>query len=609
MKSIIVLPAVAGEVSILKRRILTALIAPIVLLASPRGAAGFERFSFDQRYLAIPGRYTKDRCFVKRGDQWHCFMIVGSDSAMDWRVPGNEVSFAHATTKDFRHWTMHPDVLGVGTGTWDERNIWAPDIVPWEDGYRLYYTGVDSSVAQRMGMAESEDLFAWRAHPSNPIYHPDTARFDWREGQWSNCRDPDVFRLSDTLHVLNTATTREGLGAVDHAVSVDGLSWSDRGPLLVNDSGEVLESAQLVERDGRWYLFFNEHGVLGISVVRAESMDGPWSKETRKVIALGQAQEIFGDRPNTLIARHKSYLADGVYRNVMKVDSLFWDDAGDPYVGEDGTFFEDWSPLDLDDPDPRFGETGSAIFSTDSAFAYQPTFGENPAFRGEPVTVGVAGNSWIGTRERYRGPLTSTVEGGLVGDEAVGGVRSRDFLVTGTEISFLIGGTEDPARIFLALRDSRSHEIIASATGTGAETLEPRFWRTDSLYGREVYLEIVDASAEGHLNLDEIVESGAQSPRAAAPFPGFLFPPYPNPANAGSTVLLRLDADARVGAEVCGAAGSRVRAIFEGPMQMGFRSFHWDGKNDRGRAAAPGVYFFRVEAGGETRSRKIVLMR
>ncbi len=265
--------------------------------------------------------------------------------------------------------------------------------------------------------------------------------------------------------------------------------------------------------------------------------------------------------------------------------------------------------MDLDDQDPGFGETGGAIFSTDSAFAYQPTFGENPSFRGEPVTVGVVGNSWIGTRERYRGPLTPTEEGGLVGDGAVGGVRSRDFRLVGTEISFLIGGTEDPARIFLALCDSRSHEIIMSETGTGAETLAPRLWRTDSLYGREVYLKIVDASPEGHLNLDEIVESGAQRPRAAAPFPGFLFPPYPNPFNAGSTVVLRLDADERVGAEVCGAAGNRVRAIFEGPLRMGFRDFHWDGMDDRGRAAASGVYFFRVEARGETQSRKVVLVR
>ena len=196
-----------------------------------------------------------------------------------------------------------------------------------------------------------------------------------------------------------------------------------------------------------------------------------------------------------------------------------------------------------------------------------------------------------------------------VGDQAVGGVRSRDFRISGTDVSFLIGGTEDPERIFLALCDSRSHEIILSETGTGFEALDRRLWRTDSLYGRDVYLKIVDASPDGHLNLDEILESGAPRPAADAPFPGFLFAPYPNPSNGGSTVVLRLDRSARVDAEVCGPAGNRIRNVFRGSLQVGFRHFHWDGKNDGGQTVPAGVYFFRVEAEEQVRSCKIVLVR
>lgn len=33
------------------------------------------------------------------------------------------------------------------------------------------------------------------------------------------------------------------------------------------------------------------------------------------------------------------------------------------------------------------------IATTNSAFAYQPTFGENPSFRGEPVEIRFMGNS------------------------------------------------------------------------------------------------------------------------------------------------------------------------------------------------------------------------
>ncbi len=112
----------------------------------------------------------------------------------------------------------------------------------------MYYTGVDSSIVQCMGMAESSGLFDWHPCFSNPIYHPDTVWSDWGEGRWSDCRDPDIFRIGDTLHVLSTVLTKDGFGSVDHAVSVDGVTWFDRGPIFVNDSGLALESVQLVER-------------------------------------------------------------------------------------------------------------------------------------------------------------------------------------------------------------------------------------------------------------------------------------------------------------------------------------------------------------------------
>jgi hypothetical protein len=583
-----------------------AFLVSIVVLGGAGTADGFVRFDFEQRYLVLPGRYMKDRCFIKRKTEWHCFMIVGSDSAIGWSVPGNEVAFAHATTRDFRRWEMHPDILSSGTGSWDERNIWAPGVMRWGPGYRMYYTGVDSSVCQSMGLAESSDLFEWRSNPRNPLYHPDTSWAAWRRGRWSNCRDPDVFRIGDTLYALNTCTMKDGRGAVDLAVSADGLQWLDRGPLLVNDADSVLESARLVEREGIWYLFFSEQDVLGVSVLRAPSMRGPWIMGERRLMAPGQAAEILGDEPATLISRHASYRgAGGAVRHVVTVDSLLWDASGNPYIGEDGAFWDDWSCVRLGDPDPCFGEAGPEVLEVDSAFAYQPTFGENPSFRGEDVSIGAGGNSWLGSRERYRGPLSDTAEGGLVGDVAVGGIRSRDFRVTGSRISFLIGGSDDP-ELFIALRDSESHRFIHSESPDGGETLEPRVWGTDSLYGRLVYVEIVDGSASGHISIDEIVESEGPAPPPDAPFPGRLFDPYPNPFSAGVVFPVRMDRDASVAVDVYDASGRHVKRIFSGNARIGFLEFGWGGVNERGDAAAAGVYFLRVEAEGVVRALKIV---
>ncbi|UCF04635.1 MAG: T9SS type A sorting domain-containing protein [bacterium] len=585
-----------------------ALLVVLFLTAIPPNALCLVRFGFEQRYLVIPGRYMKDRCFIKDSGIWHCFMIIGNDSALGWQVPGNEITFAHASTPDFRHWNLHPDILSTGTGEWDERNIWAPDIIRQDGMYRLYYTGVDSSIAQRMGVAESADLFLWQPHPANPIYRPDTSWADWEEGRWSNCRDPDILRIGDSLHCFSTVSVKEGFGAVGQAVSYDGILWFDRGPLFVNDTWAVLESVQLIEHNGFWYLFFNEHGVLGVSVMQASTMEGPWDKATRRVISLGQAQEILGDQPATLISRHKTYRVGEDIKYVMKIDSLRWGEDGYPSIPGDNVLWDEWSPLDLDDPDPLFGEAGFGILETDSAFAYQPTFGENPSFRGEPVRIGHIGNSWIGTREAYRGPLTGTTEGMTVGDEALGGIRSRDFVVEGSEITYFIGGDSDSQNLYVALCDAADHTVLRSETGTGREELEQRSWWVGDLLGMPVYLKIVDASTSGHLNLDEIVEDGCCASHSQ-PFPGVVFAPYPNPVSAGLYGAIRLNRPSRLHIELVDVTGRLVRSIYSGEAGIGLTRYFWDGYTDCGHRAASGVYFVYIDAEGVHKSKKVILLR
>jgi hypothetical protein len=169
----------------------------------------------------------------------------------------------------------------------------------------------------------------------------------------------------------------------------------------------------------------------------------------------------------------------------------------------------------------------------------------------------------------------------------------------------MIGGTADPS-LFIALRDSRSHRFIFRDSPGGLETLEPRVWKVDSLYGRLVYVEIVDGSASGHINVDEIVESGDPDPPPDAPFPGHLFDPYPNPFSRGVVMSVRMDRDASVTVDVYDASGRRVKRVFSGSVRMGLLNFRWAGSNENGDHTAAGVYFVRVEAGGVARSLKMV---
>jgi flagellar hook assembly protein FlgD len=44
-------------------------------------------------------------------------------------------------------------------------------------------------------------------------------------------------------------------------------------------------------------------------------------------------------------------------------------------------------------------------------------------------------------------------------------------------------------------------------------------------------------------------------------------------------------------------------------MGPGSHSIVWDGKNDAGRAVGSGVYFYRLSAGKESISKKMVMLR
>jgi hypothetical protein len=173
----------------------------------------------------------------------------------------------------------------------------------------------------------------------------------------------------------------------------------------------------------------------------------------------------------------------------------------------------------------------------------------------------------------------------------------------------LIGGDSDRERLYVALRDAESHQVLLRETGSGSETLVPRVWETGPLEGRLVYFEIVDASPSGHLNLDEIIESGSPAPPATGPFPGHVFDPYPNPFRTGTLAPIRIDAATPLSVEVYDASGRLVRRVWNGSAGEGLFRFDWDGKSEDGASAAAGTYFLRVEAGGARRTTKVIRIK
>ncbi len=88
-----------------------------------------------------------------------------------------------------------------------------------------------------------------------------------------------------------------------------------------------------------------------------------------------------------------------------------------------------------------------------------------------------------------------------------------------------------------------------------------------------------------------------------------LLPNSPNPFGSSTEVRVGLPHEADVRLDVFDVAGRRVASRDAGRMNAGWVRIGFDGRDDRGRALASGVYFYRVTAGRETTTHRMVIGR
>ena len=88
-----------------------------------------------------------------------------------------------------------------------------------------------------------------------------------------------------------------------------------------------------------------------------------------------------------------------------------------------------------------------------------------------------------------------------------------------------------------------------------------------------------------------------------------LQPNYPNPFNPATVIRFQLPQAAAVRLEIYDVLGQQVRTLVQGNREPGFHRVVWDGRDEGGRAAAGGVYFYRLRAGEFTQVRKLLLLK
>jgi hypothetical protein len=83
----------------------------------------------------------------------------------------------------------------------------------------------------------------------------------------------------------------------------------------------------------------------------------------------------------------------------------------------------------------------------------------------------------------------------------------------------------------------------------------------------------------------------------------------PNPFNPGTRIRFSIPRPLHVTMRVYDVAGRLVTTLVDRNYPAGSHSVEWDGKDRRGVSAASGVYFYKIVAGADVATRKMVLLR
>lgn len=101
--------------------------------------------------------------------------------------------------------------------------------------------------------------------------------------------------------------------------------------------------------------------------------------------------------------------------------------------------------------------------------------------------------------------------------------------------------------------------------------------------------------------------TGDETPKA--PAASYLSQNYPNPFNPTTRIAFGLAAPGPVSLRIYDAAGRLVRVLVEGARPAGNYSEIWEGRDSGGASVASGIYFYRLQAGAFTETKKMTLVR
>ena len=166
-------------------------------------------------------------------------------------------------------------------------------------------------------------------------------------------------------------------------------------------------------------------------------------------------------------------------------------------------------------------------------------------------------------------------------------------------------------------------DIETVVTGEGGASGIALDLTAGKMYWTNIFSDKIHRADLDGSNIEDLITTGLvaphgialhlSSPTSVRPEPPAdkisLYQAYPNPFSPSTTLRFDLSRSASVKLGIYDAAGRRVVELIDEYRLAGPHSIQWNGMNEKGKPAAPGVYFYRLTAGTAVETRKMILLR
>ena len=111
------------------------------------------------------------------------------------------------------------------------------------------------------------------------------------------------------------------------------------------------------------------------------------------------------------------------------------------------------------------------------------------------------------------------------------------------------------------------------------------------------------------LTIQKLSATGVENKGQLLPSSFTVFQNYPNPFNPTTTISYALPSAAHVKIAVYDLLGRQIRTLTDGVQNAGGHSVVWNGDNNFGNQVSSGTYLYRIEAGNNVITKKMILLK